>query len=596
MQRVASGLVRLIEATGIILFIAFISGCGGTYNVLPTLTEKTKLEAEEGVVVARVINASSYPLPFNNIVIDPENLNESKKVKSSELKARTPYETGTTVFASVVKAGSYALSNINAYHFHGDYRYYRYIFSDAKFGTFQVKPGQVTDLGTLIFYPKPQTDKYIETILRLPEPELGEVMRKYFPFFEYNPENILSWEDDGKDDERESFYVSVAQNPVSYSDKYQAPDGSMYFLGKLGIILKRSADGEWDIDGVDTNLQLNTIAQNQKGDLVVGGQEGKLFWKPAGGDWQDASMAYDFTIHKVFFSKENTIDMVASQNSKLFVFRSLASPTALAWEALNQYDSVKNWKLFGLGDQAVEKSTKKKSKNKKISAPKLKRVTAVSVDENEHLIRVGLSSMGSRGAFPDPSFLTFGYDPQSWRTFKPEELPEMDYSFDSGKARLGLKKPGFWSWSGRNSYYRFDDNSKNWEEIRTSVSRCSDGTFTQKNSCRENGKKVKPRRDSFSFNSFPVFKSNLEAITIATFSNFDFWSGKRDKEIKILRTLDGGKNWQDTGYNLPNKYCASLISEVTDRLLLSCRGATSEFYESLDDGATWQQVRDHENF
>ena len=63
-----------------------------------------------------------------------------------------------------MKAGSYSLHSIRAFHTRGDFWYERWAGADAQFGTFDVKPGQVTDLGTIIYYPKPEKDKYIKCI------------------------------------------------------------------------------------------------------------------------------------------------------------------------------------------------------------------------------------------------------------------------------------------------------------------------------------------------------------------------------------------------------------------------------------------------
>ncbi len=39
-----------------------------------------------------------------------------------------------------------------------------------------------------------------------------------------------------------------------------------------------------------------------------------------------------------------------------------------------------------------------------------------------------------------------------------------------------------------------------------------------------------------------------------------------------------------------------VITEMSDRLLLSCSEATGDFDESYDEGATWSLTREHQNF
>ena len=166
----------------------------------------------------------------------------------------------------------------------------------------------------------------------------------------------------------------------------------------------------------------------------------------------------------------------------------------------------------------------------------------------------------------------------------------------AGAVMLGIEKVGLWDWDGRPSYFRQDPDTHKWYQINTHVKSCHDEKITNKKLCKKDGKAVKPRKTSFYLSSIPHFKSGLEAITVAKFSNLDFWSGQRTNETKILKTIDGGLTWSDTGHELPFKFCSALIGEIKDRLLLSCDGVSSDFYESFDDGATWLHVKQHENF
>jgi photosystem II stability/assembly factor-like uncharacterized protein len=106
----------------------------------------------------------------------------------------------------------------------------------------------------------------------------------------------------------------------------------------------------------------------------------------------------------------------------------------------------------------------------------------------------------------------------------------------------------------------------------------------------------KSRKVSFSFRSTPVFKNDLEGIAITTFTDFNIWTGQRSSNTRILVTDDGGKSWLASKSKLPKKYCNSFVPEVSDRLLVSCNGSSGDFYESHDDGATWEHVRQQENF
>ena len=133
--------------------------------------------------------------------------------------------------------------------------------------------------------------------------------------------------------------------------------------------------------------------------------------------------------------------------------------------------------------------------------------------------------------------------------------------------------------------------------MNTFVYRCGE-ELTTAETCgpsQSTGKPLAPKKTRFTFRSVPWFYSESEALAIVTFTDRDFWSGETNYDVKILQTADGGQTWTDTGRSRPNEFCASVVTEVADRLLLSC-GNTGDFYESTDLGESWEHVRQHENF
>lgn len=582
-------LLRLNKGSKLsIIFIGllvFISGCGGGVNIAPTLTAQSQLKLNQGIVVARVINTSGYSLPFNQLTITPDNLNESKKIKPERMGALVDKQKGVTVFAAQFNQGTYALSSIRSYHVRGEYWYSRFISSDAKFGTFDVKAGQVTDLGTIIFYQKPQDDKYIETLLRLPEPDLGEVLTKYFPFYQFDKANLLTWNDDGKSEERESLYVSAAQNPINFDKTYLAPDKSMYFLGQLGVIVKRAESGDWELDGVDTNLKLTSIAQNKKGDLIVGGVEGKLFFKPAGQEWQDISLDHDEQVTHLRFYNETNIDMFVQRDMELKIFRSPILPQGLSWQELNKFDSLKGWK--SIENTLVADVKKKKATARKTT--KMKIIASVNLTELEdtHFIDVRTLDSYQNSLFSNGSANVFTYDPETWKMSTPEKKLGVTAVIDAGAVKLGITEAGFWSWSGKPDYSIYDRESQQWKEISTAIRHCPGGELQSNNSCKVKKKITKSKSQAFTFIAVPLFTTESDGIAIVRIAN---------KDVAFLETHDAGNSWVKTEGKLPKKFCTKLITEISDRLLISCDGATGDFYESNDHGINWEHVRQQENF
>lgn len=567
-------------------FVILFNGCASQVNMLPTLSETTTFQPHEGLVVARVINASGYPLPFNHLTIAPKNLNESKEIKAQRLVSPALHISGTTVFASPVKAGSYALSNIRAFHSAGDYWYSRFVSSNATFGTFEVKPGQVTDLGTIVYYPKSQDDKYINTLIRIPETSRGEVLRKYFSFHNINNTPISSWNDDELEQERQSQYVSVARNPVVYPRKYLAPDQSLYFLGKLGIIIKRTSKGEWELDAVDTNLDLLTIAQNELGDLAVGGSEGHIFWKKNGDDWQPLSLDHDYQVDKLLFRDTNTLDVLAHQRHKLVIFRQNLTQAGNDWKELDHYTPEKGWKSIPIPEENIT-SIKKRNPRK---------IMGASLSEHLGNNYLTVYSLSDR---QDPVFNKSKKDifiyTKDWSFTPSRSKNEISTIIDAGTIKLGIKEAGFWSFTGRDKYFKYIEDDNGWQEISTHMYKCN-GEITDNGSCFKNEIETPSKKASFNFRTTPWFRTDTSGIAIVSFSSHNSWSGERSSETKILSTNDGGLSWQLTDRKLPADYCATIVPEVTDRILISCNGASGDFYESLDEGESWEHVRQHENF
>jgi hypothetical protein len=577
----------------VILFT--LAGCAGGVNMLPTLSEKTAPTKNQGVVVVRVINASSYPLPFNQVTITPKNLNESKKIKPSRLQALPVATTNSTVFSASVVSGSYSLDSIRAFHIRGDYMYSRWIGADAQFGTFNVEPGKIADLGTIIYYPKPQKDKYLNTTLRKPSSQSSDILGDYFPFYSFNQEQVTTWSEDEYQEDRDALYASIAQNPVTFNTDYLAPDNSIYFVGKLGVILKRTANKEWELDAVDTDLDLSSISQNNQGDLIIGGDEGAVFFKQNNGEWQNISTARSHHIEEVYFNDVGDIELITREETKLHVLTKSLRELNSSWITLATYDSVAGWK-DGSGNiqtiSQVKKTVSKKSKAKRIVSAVINKV------DNIRTITVTQQSMRENFAFGTGASTTYVFAPDTWVVSKYEKDTGVSSIFDAGVVKLGVEYAGYWSLSGKSTYYKKDLDTRTWEKISTRIKSCQTNYELSGNFCLSTNSKakVKAKKESFNFTSVPWFSSNTEATARVSFSDYNFWSGKRSNEIKIDKTNDAGKTWRITDLELPSEFCTRLISKVKDSLLLSCNGTSSDFYESSDFGKSWQHVREHESF
>lgn len=586
----------------LVLIAGLMSGCVSNLNMLPELTTEN-IQPSQGIVVARVINASPYNLPFNQLTLSPENVNTSKEVKFDRLTAKENTGlTGSTVFAAPITPGKYALTNIRSFYSNGNYWYDRFISADVKFGTFTVKAGEITDLGTLIYYQRSVEDRYFETLIRLTETEHSEVLNKYYPFHSYNPLTVNTWDNDDRDQERESLFVSAAQNPTTYNTRYVAPDGSIYFLAKLGVIIKRSPKGDWSMDAVDSNFDLTSIAENNNGDLVVGGVEGKLFIKYQGQDWKDISLTHKDHIKSLVFSSSEQLDMIIENPSYVSIQRSrinaltitqnkASTNNALNWKEVNRYDTINGWKYKAWIDEVKTTVSKKSPLSRKMNGFSL--LTLADKD----FISINTIYSHASPVFAVSKSTTYHYDPKSWEVHRKEEKLPMTLVIDAGAIKLGIKKPGFWSLDGKTSYFTYNAETKIWEKISTHLYKCpNQEEFTLEKNCKVKDVTQPAKRKSFILKALPWYKTPLEAFAIVGFEKLNIWTAERTTTIKIVKTNDGGKTWKATAKELPKPFCSDVVTEVSDRWLISCNGVSGDFYESFDDGNTWNHVRQHENF
>lgn len=597
--------IKYIVTCSLLTTLVFLTGCAGDVNMLPTLTKDSTLTNEQGVVVVRIINTSSYPLPFNQLTIAPKNLNESKAIKPSRLVSIAASTTNSVIFSAPIKAGSYALNSIRSFHSRGDYFYSRWAVSDAKFGTFEVEAGKVTDLGIIIYYQKPQEDKYLDTLLRVPSATPAEALKTYFPFYSFDEQQLLTWSKDDYQDDRDALFTSIAQNPISYNTTYVAPDNSVYFIGKLGVILKRTADKEWLLDAVDTNVDLSTIVQNSHGDLAVGGDEGHVYFKQEGGDWQNISLDKQRHVDDLFFDEKGNIEVISRTDTHVQVAEKSLANLSSAWQEKATYSSLDGWKdangesLRVSVEPAPEPEKVKKKRKVKTKVEKIKRIMSVTTNRENNTISIDAQSLNAQLVFSSHSQKEFSFEPDSWKISDYENQSNISRTFQAGAVKLGIEFAGFWSWTGKSTYYKQNNETNDWQKISTYIITCKEGYKVSGKVCIANGdskQKIKIKRGNFTFRGIPWFSSTKNGIAIASFSDVNFWTGKHNSEIKILKTQDGGKSWTVTDLELPNKFCTNFVSQVKDALLLSCNGISSDFYQSDDQGITWQHVREQENF
>jgi len=576
------------------LTMLYLSGCVSSVNMLQPISTETPMSAQKGLVVARVVNASGYSLPFNQLTIAPEDVNQSKAIKPDRLLSLETQSTATTVFASQVNPGSYAVIGLRSFHVVGERWYQKWVPAGLELGVFNVKPGETTDLGTLIYYPKSLGDKYTDLLLRAPHSTFGEVLKTHFPFYLDTSASINSWSDDGGSDERQDLFASVAQNPVAFASAYQSPRDSIHFLARLGVIIERQADEEWSLDAIPSNMGMNAIAINEYGFKVVGGEEGQLYARAPDGEWSNISFDSSEEILDLSFHSFNALDVLVRQDRTLRLLRTNAMADQLVWSELDRYDSIKGWYSSIPLDDESKKA--KKPKSEKPRRPKRIGSASFSAFSDEAFISVTVLNSGPIAALANGKTQSYPYHPVSGEVQSDAVKDKITNTVNAGAVTLGIKRAGFWSWDGRPNFYRYEQTEKKWKELTMSIRVCPDGKQTQERTCPGHTPPKSSKLRVFNFRSVPKFTSDTEAVAVISFQPSPYRRSDDPIPLHIYATSDGGLTWRDTGNSLPEKYCSNLVPLVLDRLLVSCNGASGDFYQSFDSGATWEHIRQQENF
>ncbi|MFK8017329.1 MAG: hypothetical protein AB8G17_18035, partial [Gammaproteobacteria bacterium] len=417
-----------------LFLMSALAGCLSEVNVRPTLTEETVVKPEQGVLVARFVNAGNYPLPFNQMTIAPQNLNQSDVIKPERLVSVTKQVDGNTVFAATVDAGSYALDSIRSFQLFGEYTYSRFINADATFGTFQVRPGQTTDLGTMVYYPKPAGDKFEDILVRVPDTATGATIDAYAPFRQYNRDTLLTWDADGFEDDRQRLYASIVQNPVNFETAYETPNGSILFLAPLGVILERDVSGNWSADAVDTNLQMFAAAQNDAGDRAVAGADGKVFFRPVGGDWQDVSLDIGQHVDSLSFAPDGKLVALVRERSALVI---KVLPPAGQWSDVNQFVATRGW---------YKENSSPRYASRRSTKPRRMDAATFREFEGRRYVEVGMRPLDYANSAAAMKELTFEFDPDTYVMKGIENPKDVLYEADAGALKLAVKEAGFFSW------------------------------------------------------------------------------------------------------------------------------------------------------
>lgn len=572
--------------TLVLLCLSILGGCA-TSQVwfAPSVTPGATLTPEHGYIALTVINASTAPLPFNHVTLTPKNINTSKDAKAARIQALEEAPNSSTVFFSSLPEGEYTLTDLRGFYSLSDRWYSRWASSKDPVGNFSITKGKITDLGKIIVYPRVVGDRFHYLIVRVPDSHaLADVPPDNIRA-DMDTRNVITWDDDGGDSERQSLYANIAQNPVIYNDRYISPLGNLYLVGKLGFIMKRTAAGIWENDAVETDFDLNSVYESKAGALVVGGDFGKVFIKHPKSEWQDISIPSNMSVDAITAAEDNRLIVIAHNPKTIKIFARSIAEASQPWSVLATLDPESGWqnadqKFFYL---------KPYTGNHR----RLKRVVhnARLIEFNNDWYIASSLQLGKELNFIAATERYLHRVTDNFTTLVPvgDFNEGIDNVLNVGEGYLGINYPGFFkTWT---TYYRLAAGETVWEKVSTKVDLCK-ATGTELAACNKNSPDHATAQDSrsasFEFTSSPVFFNGKDAYAIVKFT-------RQPKDIKgsyvPIASTDGGQSWFYSTKPLPGNDCIETIPEVHNSILVYCHGQSADFYESDDLGKTWRHVR-----
>ncbi|ARU28209.1 hypothetical protein [Cellvibrio sp. PSBB006] len=568
--------------------IFLLAGClPSDVNMKPPITDKTPIN-NDGIVVATVINAGGSSLPFNQLTLTPKNINVSKGNKYPRLVSLNDPDGNTSLFASAIPPGEYTVESIRSFFVIGEYFYSLWATGGVDLGVFSVAPGKVTDLGTFIYYRKVEGEKYSDKLIRIPQTNNQELIKHYRPFIKYSPTEVLTWNEDGSDTERFSTYVSLSQNPTLFSARHMSDGGSLFLTGKLGTILERIPNGEWKQETLDTNADLRAIDTDHKGQLLVGGDQGALYLRDENAQWQDLSLDIGTEVTSIQFLSSGEAAIYTVQNGNGVILHGDLNKGIPEWKKVYSYRVSKGW--VDVNDQILNTG------EPAFRPPKTwQRVESLRVENflGQEYVRVGIKKASNGKTFTvidSVDYKLFKLSSDNKIIYEPNALGRMDGIMDAGKTSIGIDIAGFWSWTGKDSFHRYDANSDSWVKIKTYINNCPKAKNKVRR-CTVNGQSMK-RIEDFDFIATPVFVSPEKGYASVRSIDID----PEQRKSYLLSTTDGGDTWKKLNVEFPAKFCTDIVPEIDDRIMLYCAGVSGDFYESTDEGKTWKHVRQHQYF
>ena len=266
------------------LFILLLSGCASVPDKNLQL-KNVPLDENEGLVIAEVINNSER---IAGIIRNWEELilfktDEPDNTKNVISISALSNPSSSFLFAGRLKSGVYRLGLLYTFQKLGDTSYSARALIPPGMGEFEVIPGEITNLGTILYHPFEQIhhmEKQLPdyAVTRFENTELTEFIAKQHPeIFKYiDTTDINSWnEDDLSGDRNDAFELIKSSSVLEYY--FPLSNGEFVATGKLGSMFLFLGDGKgYKNLSVPTRREISAFTETPEKQWIIGGEYGLL--------------------------------------------------------------------------------------------------------------------------------------------------------------------------------------------------------------------------------------------------------------------------------------------------------------------------------
>jgi len=516
--------------------LALLSGCVSIPSA-GISSENKNLPTDGGLVAVQVVtNAtrlSDHLANWSEVIVAQEGVTgDDGKPLLTSIPALIDGLSTTRVFVGLLKPGRYRFGGLYSIQT-GEFIHVMTAPAPRTVGSFEVKTGHLTNLGTVLFQPF-LPDPLATTILNTDEHTRYAMSRiddaeslTDFVSHRYPKEHsrtlanpVLGWLPDQLAEAREKLASATRAYALLALPHNLGKPSEITYTARLGTIYRRHADGAWSTCHVPTNYELLSYDELADGSVLTGSERGHV-WRSstACGDWRAVPLP-DPVQSVIWLGHSAGAQYALTAEQRRYRIYATTS-TESGWRLVKEFGTYSPLDPQYLVDH-IETPAMVIQQGDTLAMYTYSGTYRFRTDTEEFTT---MSSDGLSWLSAQPNRLLVSSESSSWIGNKPPRV-----SLDGGKTWLQYQRLGAWG-------------------------------------------------------SIPYVLPNGDEIAADSSATYVFFGWKKNAKIDVLRSQDRGKTNTRVG-DLPYG-CGTLDASVSQDDFFVARCFDGSLLHSLDQGRTW---------